>query len=512
MTPATLLPFHARMISNFEYFMSFRDLTQFLEFLEKNGQLKRISIAVQADLEITEISRRSLVQGGPALLFENVIKCDGTKSSFPVLTNLYASLERISMGLKLNSPAELREFGKLLAFLKQPEPPVSLKETFSMLPLAKRIFAMSPKTVSKAECQEIVIEQPDINILPIQKCWPLDASPLITWPIVVTKGPSKDAVDNYNLGIYRMQVIAGNKLLMRWLKLRGGAEHHKRWKESKKEPFPAAIVIGASPAVTMAAVMPLPENISEYNFAGLIGNQKIELVNCKNIALKVPAHSEIVIEGYVSLDEYLPEGPFGDHTGYYNDVEEFPVFTVKTITMKKNPIYLSTYTGKPPDEPSILGEALNEIFIPLIQQQFPEIVDFWLPPEGCSYRVAVVSIKKSYPGHTKRIMLGIWSFLRQFMYSKFIIVVDEDINIRNWQEVIWAIATRSDPSRDTTFIDNSPIDYLDFASPVSGLGSKMGIDATNKIYPETNRKWGEKIEMSREVIDKVNNMWDSLKL
>ncbi|EER22793.1 MULTISPECIES: UbiD family decarboxylase [spotted fever group] len=490
--------------------MSFKDLPEFLKFLEKNGELKRISVEVKTDLEITEISRRVLAQGGPALLFENVIKADGIKSDIPILTNLYASINRICMGLKLKSPKELRELGVLLAFLKQPQPPASFKETLSMLPLAKRIFAMSPKTVSKAAFHEIVIDKPNINILPIQRCWPDDISPLITWGIVVTKGPTKDKIDNYNLGIYRMQVISENKLLMRWLKLRGGAEHHKRWKEAKKEPFPAVIVIGANPAVTLAAVTPIPENISEYNFAGLLGNEKVELVQCKTIDLKVPAHSEIVLEGYVSLEEYLPEGPFGDHTGYYNDVEEFPVFTVTAITMKKNPVYLSTYTGKPPDEPSILGEALNEIFIPILQQQFPEIVDFWLPPEGCSYRVAVVSIKKSYPGHAKRIILGIWSYLRQFMYSKFIIVVDDDIDVRNWQEVIWAIATRSDPRRDTSFIDNSPIDYLDFASPDLGLGSKMGIDATDKIYPETNRKWGKKIEMSQEVIDKVDSIWNSL--
>ena len=492
--------------------MSFKDLPEFLKFLEKDGELKRISTEVKADLEITEISRRALTQGGAALLFENVIKSDGSRSTIPVLTNLYASIRRICMGLNLQNIQELRELGHLLAFLKQPQPPSSFKETLSMLPLAKRIFAMSPKNVSKAACHEVIIDNPDINILPIQKCWPLDASPLITWSIVVTKGPTSDKIDNYNLGVYRMQVISRNKLLMRWLKLRGGAEHHKRWKEFKKESFPVAIVIGASPAVTMAAVMPIPESISEYHFAGLLGNKKVELVKCKTIDLRVPAHSEIVLEGYISLDEYLPEGPFGDHTGYYNDVEEFPVFTVTAITMKKKPIYLSTYTGKPPDEPSILGEALNEIFLPLLQQQFLEIVDFWLPPEGCSYRIAVVSIKKSYPGHAKRIMLGIWSYLRQFMYSKFIIVVDDDIDARNWQEVIWAIATRSDPKRDTLFIDNSPIDYLDFASPDSGLGSKMGIDATNKTYPETNRKWGKKIEMSQEVIDKINNIWDSLSI
>lgn len=490
--------------------MNFQDLPQFLEFLEKKGHLKRISYEVRTHLEITEISRRVLAKNGEALLFENVIKNDGTKSAYPVLTNLYASIERISYGLGLKNPAELREFGKLLAFLKQPEAPNSFKETLSLLPLLKRVLAMSPKIVTKGKCQEVVITDPDLNILPIQTCWPLDVSPLITWPIIVTKGPTTDKIDNYNLGIYRLQYISKNKLLMRWLKMRGGQQQHQRWKTTKMEPFPAAVVIGTSPSITIAAVMPLPDNISEYNFAGLLNGKKIELVNCKSIDLKVPANAEIIIEGEVSIEEYLPEGPFGDHTGYYNDVEYFPVFNVKTITMKKEPIYLSTYTGKPPDEPSILGEALNEIFIPILQQQFPEIVDFWLPPEGCSYRFAVVSIKKSYSGQAKRIMMGIWSYLRQFMYTKFIIVVDEDINIRDWKEVIWAISTRSDPARDTTFINNSPIDYLDFASPISGLGSKMGIDATNKIPPETDRNWGEKIEMDKEVMERIDQIWQEL--
>lgn len=369
---------------------------------------------------------------------------------------------------------------------------------------------MSPKIISKAECQQVIITDPDLTKLPIQTCWPKDISPLITWPIIVTKGPTNDKIDNYNLGIYRMQLVDKSKLIMRWLKMRGGQQQHQRWKETKPEPFPAAAVIGASPSVTLAAVMPLPENVSEYSFAGLLGNKAIELVNCITIDLKVPASAEIVIEGEVSFNEYLPEGPFGDHTGYYNDVEYFPVFNVKAITMKKQPIYLSTYTGKPPDEPSILGEALNEIFLPLIQQQFPEIIDFWLPPEGCSYRFAVVSIKKSYPGHAKRIMMGIWSFLRQFIYTKFIIVVDDDINIRDWKEIIWAISTRADPARDTTFIENSPIDYLDFASPLSGLGSKIGIDATNKIPPETSRNWGDKITMSQDIINKIDQIWQQL--
>lgn len=490
--------------------MTFVDLPEFLNFLSKRGHLKRINEPVRASLEITEISRRILHNGGPALLFENVIKDDGTKSSVPVITNLYAHIDRISMGLGLQDKAGLKNLGELLAFLRQPEPPASLRQVFSILPQLKRVLAMSPKMVSNAPCQEVVINDPDLNLLPIQTCWPGDISPLITWPLIVTKGPTKDKIDNYNLGIYRLQVVGRDKLLMRWLKMRGGAQQYQRAKNLELSTFPAAAVIGASPALTIAAVMPLPNNISEYNFAGFLGGKKIDLVQCKTIDMKVPAHAEIIIEGEVSFKEYMPEGPFGDHTGYYNDVEDFPVFGVKAITMKKNPIYLSTYTGKPPDEPSILGEALNEIFVPIIQQQFPEIIDFWLPPEGCSYRIAVVSIKKTYAGQAKRIMLGVWSYLQQFMYTKFVIIVDSDINVRDWKEVMWAISTRSDPSRDTTFIDNSPIDYLDFASPRSGLGSKMGIDATNKISPETNRNWGEKIEMSKEIVDKIDKIWASL--
>lgn len=490
--------------------MRFKDLPEFLKFLEKNNHLKRITEEVSAHLEITEISRRFLESGGPALLFERVRKSDGELSEFPVLTNLFASKERIAMALGVKDSAGLREFGKLLAFMKNPEPPSSLRETISMIPLAKRILSMPPKTVSKGSSQQVVIENPDLTKLPIQTCWPGDVSPLITWPLIVTKGAGSEKTDNYNLGIYRLQVVSGNKLIMRWLKMRGGAQHHARWKELKNKPMPAAAVIGANPALTLAAVMPIPSNISEYNFAGLLQNKAVELVKCKTIDLKVPADAEIVIEGEVSLQEYLPEGPFGDHTGYYNDVEEFPVFNVKAITMKKKPIYLSTYTGKPPDEPSILGEALNEMFVPLIQQQFPEIVDFYLPPEGCSYRVAVVSIKKAYPGQAKRIMMGVWSFLQQFMYTKFVIVVDEDIDVHDWKEVIWAISTRVDPKRDSSFIENTPIDYLDFASPESGLGSKMGIDATNKIPPETKRNWGEKIEMDEEVVQKIDKIWDKL--
>lgn len=490
--------------------MRFNNLADFLQFLETKNHLKRITIPVSVDLEITEISRRFLHNGGPALLFEHVIKTDGSRSAYPVLTNLFAHQERIAMGLGLEGASQLRELGKLLAFLKNPEPPSSLKETIAMLPLAKKILAMPPKKVRRGASQGVVIENPDIFDLPIQKCWPGDISPLITWPLIVTKGAGAEKVDNYNLGIYRLQPIAKNKLLMRWLKMRGGAAHHHGWQHLKREPMPAAAVIGANPALTLAAVMPIPNTMSEYHFAGLLQGSSIDLVKCKTIDLEVPAEAEIIIEGEVSLSDYAPEGPFGDHTGYYNDVEEFPVFTIKAITMRKNPIYLSTYTGKPPDEPSILGAALNEVFIPILQQQFPEIIDFWLPPEGCSYRFAVVSIKKTIPGQAKRIMMGVWSFLQQFMYTKYVIIVDDDIDVRNWQEVIWAISTRTDPKRDTLFIDNSPIDYLDFASPESGLGSKMGIDATNKMPPETFRNWGEQIYMDEEVIKKIDEMWKSL--
>ena len=490
--------------------MNFKDLPEFLKFLEKNNHLKRITLEVSTKLEITEISQRFLAQNGPALLFENVRKDDGSLSKLPVLTNLFANKERIAMGLGIKNSSGLKELGKLLAFMKNPEPPSSLKETFSMIPLAKRILSMPPKTVSKGPVQEIIIKNPDINILPIQTCWPGDVSPLITWPLIVTKGTGNDKTDNYNLGIYRLQPVAKDKLIMRWLKMRGGAGHHAKWKKLKNEPMPAAAVIGANPAIILAAVMPIPNTISEYNFAGLLQNKSVELVQCKTIDLKVPAHAEIVIEGEISMTEYLPEGPFGDHTGYYNDVEEFPVFNIKAITMKNKPIYLSTYTSKPPDEPSILGEALNEIFVPLIQQQFPEITDFYLPPEGCSYRVAIVSIKKTYPGQAKRIMMGVWSFLQQFMYTKFVIIVDDDINVRDWKEVIWAISTRTDPKRDTSFIENSPIDYLDFASPESGLGSKMGLDATNKLPPETKRNWGEKIQMDNKIIKKIDDLWTKL--
>lgn len=483
----------------------FHSLRDFMAELEKRGLLVRVKEPVSPHLEMTEIQTRLIAEGGPAVLFENVVG-----HPMPVLVNLFGTVERVALGMN-KTPDQLRGVGETLAFLKQPEPPGGWKEAWEMLPLLKQAMAMRPKQVSKAACQEIVRTGDDIDLtaLPIQGCWPGEPAPLITWPLVVTKGPSDAKEDHFNLGIYRMQLLSKNQTLMRWLKHRGGAQHHARWKASKSEPLPVAAVIGADPATILAAVTPVPDTVSEYQFAGLLRGSKGELVDCKTIPLKVPASAEIVIEGYVSLSDYGDEGPYGDHTGYYNSVESFPVFTVSAITHRRDAIYLSTYTGRPPDEPSILGEALNEVFIPLLQQQFPEIVDFWLPPEGCSYRVAVVSIKKAYAGHAKRVMMGVWSFLRQFVYTKFVIVVDDDINCRDWKDVIWAISTRMDPVRDTTLIENTPIDYLDFASPVSGLGGKMGLDATNKQDGETTREWGEKIYMDEDIIKKVTDKWQA---
>jgi 4-hydroxy-3-polyprenylbenzoate decarboxylase len=495
--------------------MPYRSLRDFIERLENEGQLVRVKAPVSPFLEMTEIQTRLLAEGGPAVLFENVVGPDGRRHEMPVLVNLFGTVGRVALGME-RRPDQLRALGETLAFLKQPEPPEGWREALDMLPMVKTVMTMRPKTVSSAPCQEIVWTGDEIDLarLPIQTCWPGEPAPLITWPLVVTQGPNPggDKADNFNLGIYRMQVTGRNTTLMRWLKHRGGAQHHARWKQARPEPLPVAVVIGADPGTILAAVTPVPDTLSEYQFAGLLRGAKVELVDCKTVPLKVPAESEIVIEGHVALDSYGDEGPYGDHTGYYNSVETFPVFTVSAITMRRNPIYLSTFTGRPPDEPSILGEALNEVFVPLLIQQFPEIVDFWLPPEGCSYRIAVVSMKKAYPGHAKRVMMGIWSFLRQFMYTKWVIVVDDDIDVRNWKDVMWAISTRMDPARDITLVEGTPIDYLDFASPDSGLGSKIGLDATNKLPPETRREWGRKIRMSDEVIEAVTKKWPSLGL
>ncbi|MEL0106910.1 MAG: UbiD family decarboxylase [Rhodospirillaceae bacterium] len=493
--------------------MAYRSLRDFIDRLERDGQLVRVTEPVSSVLEMTEIQTRLLAEKGPAVLFENVTCANGQSSSMPVLVNLFGTVDRVAAGMD-KKPDALKALGETLAFLRQPEPPGGWKEAFAMLPMLKTVMAMKPKTVSSAPCQEVVLTGGDIdlNTLPIQSCWPDEPAPVITWPLVVTQGPQAgqaggDKRDVFNLGIYRMQIVGKNKTYMRWLKHRGGAQHHARWKEVNNEPIPAAAVIGADPGAIIAAVAPVPDTLSEYQFAGLLRGEKVALVDCKTIPLQVPAEAEIVIEGHVSLEEYGDEGPYGDHTGYYNAIEPFPVFTVSAITMRKEPIYLSTFTGRPPDEPSVLGEALNDVFVPLLTQQFPEIIDFWLPPEACSYRVAVVSIKKAYPGHAKRIMMAVWSYLRQFMYTKFVIVVDDDINARDWNDVIWAISTNVDPARDVTMIENTPIDYLDFASPESGLGSKMGIDATAKLPPETKRDWGRKIRMSDNIIEEVTRKW-----
>jgi 4-hydroxy-3-polyprenylbenzoate decarboxylase len=495
--------------------MAYRSLRDFIDRLEREDRLVRVREPVSPILEMTEIQTRLLAEGGPAVLFENVVGADGHRYAMPVLVNLFGTVERVAWGMG-RKPEQLREVGEMLAFLRQPEPPGGWREALDMLPLLKTVMAMKPKTVGSGPCQEVILQGSDIDLahLPIQRCWPGEPAPLITWPLVVTQGPTAqerggDRRDVFNLGIYRMQVTGPNTTYMRWLKHRGGAQHHARWKQSRQEPLPAAAVIGADPGTILAAVTPVPDTLSEYQFAGLLRGSKVELVDCKTVPLKVPAQAEIVIEGHVSLNDYGDEGPYGDHTGYYNAVEPFPVFTVSAITMRREPIYLSTFTGRPPDEPSILGEALNDVFVPLLTRQFPEIVDFWLPPEGCSYRLAVVAMNKAYPGHAKRVMLAVWSYLRQFMYTKFVIVVDADINARDWKDVIWALSTNVDPARDITVIENTPIDYLDFASPVSGLGSKLGVDATAKWPPETTRDWGRKIRMTDDIIETVTRKWSS---
>ncbi len=494
--------------------MPYESLRDFIARLEAADKLRRVSHPVSPILEMTEIQTRLLAEQGPAVLFENVQRPDGGTYDMPVLVNLFGTVERVAWGMD-REPQQLREVGETLAFLRQPEPPGGLRDALSKLPLLKTVMAMRPKTVAKGPVQEVVLEGDDVNLddLPIQTCWPGEPAPLITWPLVVTKGPGKRKEDDFNLGIYRMQKLGRNKTLMRWLKHRGGAQHHARWKASgKREPLPAAVVLGADPGTILAAVTPVPDTLSEYQFAGLLRGKRVELVNCKTVPLKVPATAEIVLEGYVSLEDYGDEGPYGDHTGYYNSVEPFPVFTITALTRREKPIYLSTYTGRPPDEPSVLGEALNEVFIPLLQQQFPEITDFWLPPEGCSYRIAVISMKKAYPGHAKRVMMGAWSYLRQFMYTKWVIVVDDTVNARDWKDVWWAVSTKMDPVRDITMLEHTPIDYLDFASSESGLGSKIGLDATDKWYPETKREWGHVIRMDDDVVDRVSAMWDDLGL
>ena len=485
--------------------MQYKDLRDFIQQLESMGELKRIPIEVDPHLEITEICDRTLRAGGPALLFEKV-----KGSDHPVLGNLFGTPRRVALGMGEEDPAALRDVGILLAQLKEPEPPKGMRDAWDKLPVFRKVLDMAPKEIKRAPCQEYIIEDEDVDLgrIPVQTCWPEDAGPLITWGLVVTRGPEKS---RQNLGIYRMQVIGKNRVIMRWLSHRGGALDFRDWqKKHPGEPFPVAVALGADPATILGAVTPVPDTLSEYAFAGLLRGSRTEVTRCIGSDLQVPASAEFVLEGHIHPDDMAPEGPFGDHTGYYNEVDHFPVFTIDRITHRSKPIYHSTYTGRPPDEPAILGVALNEVFVPILQKQFPEIVDFYLPPEGCSYRMAVVSMKKQYPGHAKRVMMGVWSFLRQFMYTKFVIVTDDDVNVRDWQDVIWAMTTRMDPARDTTFVENTPIDYLDFASPVSGLGSKMGMDATNKWPGETNREWGRPITMDAAVKQRIDDLWDQL--
>ncbi len=491
--------------------MKYKDLREFITKLEQDGELKRIRQAVDPALEMTEICDRTLRQAGPAILFEQPkgqFEIQGQQ--IPVLANLFGTPRRVAMGMGEDSVAALRDVGKLLASLKEPEPPRGIKDAWSKLPALKQVLNMAPRLVTRAPCQQNIIDADDVDLsrLPIQTCWPGDAGPLITWALVVTRGPHKE---RQNLGIYRQQVIGSNRVIMRWLSHRGGALDYRDWQQARPgERFPIAVALGADPATILGAVTPVPDSLSEYAFAGLLRGSKTELTKCQTNDLQVPASAEFVLEGYIEPGDDHQEGPFGDHTGYYNEVERFPVFTIERITHRDQPIYHSTYTGRPPDEPSMLGVALNEVFVPLLQKQFPEITDFYLPPEGCSYRMACISIRKQYPGHAKRVMLGIWSFLRQFMYTKFVIVTDDDIDIRNWKDVIWAMTTRMDPSRDSTIIDNTPIDYLDFASPLSGLGSKIGFDATNKWPGETQREWGQSIKMADEIVERIDAIWADL--
>ncbi|RCS57605.1 4-hydroxy-3-polyprenylbenzoate decarboxylase [Parvibium lacunae] len=491
--------------------MQYKDLRDFIGQLAKLGELKRVTLPVSPKLEMTEISDRVLRSGGPALLFEKP-QADGQTYDIAVLANLFGTPKRVALGMGADSVEALRDVGRVLSLLKEPEPPKGLKDIGHLLSLAKSVWDMAPKTIKGAPCQEVVWEGDEVDLgkLPIQTCWPGDVAPLITWGLVVTKGPHKT---RQNLGIYRQQVLTRNKVIMRWLAHRGGAlDFRDHCLANPGQPFPLAVVLGCDPATILGAVTPVPDTLSEYQFAGLLRGSRTELTQCIGSGLQVPAYAEIVLEGHIHPDEVALEGPYGDHTGYYNEQESFPVFTIDRITMRRDPLYHSTYTGKPPDEPAILGVALNEVFVPILQKQFPEIADFYLPPEGCSYRMAVVSIRKQYAGHAKRVMFGVWSFLRQFMYTKFIVVVDDDINTRDWKEVIWAITTRVDPTRDTVLVDNTPIDYLDFASPVSGLGSKMGLDATNKWPGETTREWGTPIVMDAAVKAKVEEMWRGLGL
>ena len=494
--------------------MPCRDLRDFLSLLEAAGELRRVAQPVSPHLEMTALSDRVLRAGGPALLFENP-----TGHAMPVLTNLFGTPGRVARALGVADLHAIRAFGEVLAQLKEPEPPRGVKDLWGRRDLIKTLWRMAPASVRNPPCQQIVQEGAEVDLtgLPIQHCWPGDVAPLVTWGLTITRGPHKA---RQNLGIYRQQVIGKNQLILRWLAHRGGAlDFAEHCKQNPGQPYPVAVAIGADPATILGAVTPVPDTLSEYQFAGLLRGARTEVADALGVPLQVPASAEIVFEGHIHPDAKHPsgwqhalEGPYGDHTGYYNECAEFPVFTVERITQRRDAIYHSTHTGKPPDEPAMLGLALNELFVPLLQRAFPEIVDFYLPPEACSYRMAVVRIKKAYAGHARRVMMGVWSHLRQFLYTKFIVVVDEDVDARDWKEVIWAMSTRMDPARDTLLIENTPIDYLDFASPVAGLGSKMGLDATNKWPGETQREWGQPMAMDGEVSARMNALSDALGL
>ena len=494
----TLLDHHQRQVNR----KAWTDLGGFLRSLEQAGELKTVSEAISPELEITGLSHHSLVNGGPALRFDTVKGHD-----MPVIANLFGSEKRVLMALELGAREELRDLGRQFAFLKNPELPASIGDAVDSAPGFARLAHVTPVHKNDAPWQEQLVEGPDVDLekLPICSCWPGDAAPLITWGLVITRGPGKPRI---NLAIYRLQLIGRNKLIMRWLAHRGGAQDFREFQAANPgKPYPVSVAIGADPATLLAAVTPVPDTLSEYQFAGLLRGRRSRVVDSSLTGLPVPRGAEIVLDGHIYPDEFATEGPFADHTGYYNAQADFPVFTVERVSMRKDASYLTTYMGKPgEDEPSVMAAALNEMFVPLLQEQFPEIVDFYLPPEACSYRVAVVSIRKQYPGHARRIMFGIWSWLRQFTYTKTVIVVDDDIDARDWKDVIWAISTRADPVRDTVLVENTPIDYLDFASPEAGLGGKMGIDATNKIPPETARNWGRPAtldEKTRRRIEKL---------
>jgi 4-hydroxy-3-polyprenylbenzoate decarboxylase len=490
----------------------FRDLRDFLVHLEGRGQLLRIRHPVSAVNEMTEIHRRVLLDHGPALLFEEVVKADGARSDMPVLVNLFGTVERVAWGLGVR-PGSLPELGELLAELRQPRPPQGLGDALRKLPLARAALAMRPREAVNPPAQRVVRRGAavDLGALPAQICWPGEPAPLLTWPLVMTRPPESESPDDYNVGVYRMQVLGRDRAILRWLAQRGGARHHRMWQARGKD-MPVAVVIGADPATILSAALPLPETVSEISFSGLLRGERPPLARCVSIPLQVPAEAEIIIEGTVSPTETAPEGPYGDHTGYYNSIEEFPVMRVSAITMRERPIYLSTFTGRPPDEPSRIGEALNELFLPFVRRQFPEVADLWLPPEACSYRIAIVALRKSYPGQARRVMLGLWSLLPQLTYTKLLIAVDADVDVRDWADVMWAVSTRSDPSRDLVRIDDTPIDYLDFASPKAGLGGKLGIDATVKIAPETEREFGRPLVMDPDVVARVDRLWGELGL